>query len=86
MNLNSLEPQTEIGLPRWRFICAHCREGITDARRAVATHHDDGSHLRLYCRNCELVGIRKAPCWTPFSEFLEDLITSAHRLLRSPRP
>jgi hypothetical protein len=85
MNTNFLQPDTEIGLPRWRFGCAHCGLTITDARSAVATHNDDGSQLRFYCRNCDLVGIRKAPNWTPCTEILRDLITSAQQLLQSPR-
>ena len=86
MNTNFLQPDTEIGLPRWRFRCAHCGLAITDARSAVATHHDDGSQLRFYCRNCGLAHILRSPSWTPFTEILKDLITSAHQLLQSPRP
>ncbi len=86
MDLNFLEPQTEIGLARWRFRCAHCGVAITDARSAVATHHDDGSQLRFYCRNCGLAHILRAPSWTPCTEILEALITSASQLLQSTRP
>ncbi len=83
---NLLQPETQLGLSPWCSICAHGGKAITDVTPVVVSHDQDGPRLQILHLNFDLMPIRRAPCSTPHSEFLTDLITSAHRLLPSGGP